>query len=111
MQVLTAFANAFMQLQPLKVPGWRYIINMRFRHFVMICTNVHDLIYLYSFAWLELVSHRMFMPKLLLINSQKGWPLVQRLLVALFKFMEPYLRNAELSDPVQCDLNISEKTL
>mgnify|MGYP002776922186 CR=1 FL=1 len=64
--------------------------------------DVHDPIYLYSFAWLELVSHRMFMPKLLLINSQKGWPLVQRLLVALFKFMEPYLRNAELSDPVQC---------
>lgn len=75
-QVLTAFANAFMQLQPLRIPGW-------------------------SFAWLELISHRMFMPKLLLINSQKGWPLVQRLLVALFKFMEPYLRNADLSEPVR----------
>lgn len=75
-QVLTAFGNAFMQLQPLRVPAW-------------------------SFAWLELISHRMFMPKLLLSNSQKGWPLVQRLLVALFKFMEPYLRNADLSDPVR----------
>lgn len=40
------------------------------------------------------------MPKLLLSNAQKGWPLFQRLLVALFKFMEPYLRNADLSDPV-----------
>lgn len=75
-QVLTAFANAFHSLQPLRVPGW-------------------------SFAWLELISHRSFMPKLLLSNSQKGWPLVQRLLVDLFKFMEPYLRNAELSDPVR----------
>jgi CCR4-NOT transcription complex subunit 1 len=63
-------------LQPLQVPGW-------------------------SFAWLELISHRMFMPKLLMSNSQKGWPLFQRLLVALFKFMEPYLRNADVSDPVR----------
>ncbi|BBN05282.1 CCR4-NOT transcription complex subunit 1 [Marchantia polymorpha subsp. ruderalis] len=74
-QVLTAFGNALLALQPLRVPGW-------------------------SFAWLELISHRIFMPKLLLQN-QKGWPLFQRLLVALFKFMEPYLRNADLSDPVR----------
>ncbi|CAM6118665.1 unnamed protein product [Calypogeia fissa] len=75
-QVLTAFGNALLTLQPLRVPGW-------------------------SFAWLELISHRIFMPKLLLSNAQKGWPLFQRLLVALFKFMEPYLRNADLSDPVR----------
>ncbi|KAH9287615.1 hypothetical protein KI387_031732 [Taxus chinensis] len=75
-QVLTAFANAFHSLQPLRVPGW-------------------------SFAWLELICHRSFMPKLLLSNNQKGWPFFQRLLVDLFKFMEPYLRNAELSDPVR----------
>jgi CCR4-NOT transcription complex subunit 1 len=74
-QVLTAFGNALLALQPLQVPGW-------------------------SFAWLELISHRTFMPKLLLSNPQKGWPLFQRLLVALFKFMEPYLRNADVSDPV-----------
>lgn len=40
------------------------------------------------------------MPKLLLCNAQKGWPFFQRLLVDLFKFMEPYLRNAELGQPV-----------
>ncbi|XP_062209520.1 uncharacterized protein LOC133911335 isoform X2 [Phragmites australis] len=74
-QVLTAFANAFHVLQPLRVPAW-------------------------SFAWLELVSHRSFMPRLLMCNSQKGWPFFQRLLVDLFKFMEPYLRNAELPEPV-----------
>ncbi|KAK3124635.1 hypothetical protein QOZ80_7BG0589710 [Eleusine coracana subsp. coracana] len=74
-QVLTAFANAFHILQPLRVPAW-------------------------SFAWLELVSHRCFMPKLLMCNSQKGWPFFQRLLVDLFKFMEPYLRNAELGQPI-----------
>ncbi|GLJ34955.1 hypothetical protein SUGI_0703380 [Cryptomeria japonica] len=73
---LTAFANAFHSLQPLRVPGW-------------------------SFAWLELICHRSFMSKLLLSNNQKGWPFFQRLLVDLFKFMEPYLRNAELSYPVR----------
>ncbi|KAM0926261.1 hypothetical protein ACQ4PT_003393 [Festuca glaucescens] len=74
-QVLTAFANAFHALQPLRIPGL-------------------------SFAWLELVSHRSFMPRLLTCNLQKGWPLFHGLLVDLFKFMEPYLRNAELVEPV-----------
>ncbi|XP_024374833.1 uncharacterized protein [Physcomitrium patens] len=75
-QVLQAFANAFLALQPLEIPG-------------------------FSFAWLELISHRTFMPKLLLSNSQKGWAPFQKLLVALFKFMEPYLRKADLSEPVR----------
>ncbi|XP_052210992.1 uncharacterized protein LOC127813907 isoform X2 [Diospyros lotus] len=74
-QILTALANAFHALQPLKVPG-------------------------FSFAWLELVSHRSFMPKLLTGNAQKGWPYMQRLLVDLFQFLEPFLRNAELGEPV-----------
>ncbi|KAK3006153.1 hypothetical protein RJ639_016633, partial [Escallonia herrerae] len=74
-QVLTALANAFHALQPLKVPG-------------------------FSFAWLELVSHRGFMPKLLTGTAQKGWPYFQRLLVDLFQFMEPFLRNAELGESV-----------
>ena len=53
-----------------------------------------------SFAWLELVSHRCFMPKLLTGNAQKGWPYIQRLLVDLLQFLEPFLRNAELGVPV-----------
>ncbi|KAL8129102.1 hypothetical protein V2J09_018257 [Rumex salicifolius] len=75
LQVLTAFANAFHSLQPLRVPA-------------------------FSFAWLELVSHRTFMPKLLTGNSQKGWPYLHRLLVDLFQFMEPFLRNAELGQAI-----------
>ncbi|KAJ0255219.1 CCR4-NOT transcription complex subunit 1 [Hirschfeldia incana] len=74
-QVLIAFANAFHALQPLKIPA-------------------------FSFAWLELVSHRSFLPKLLTVNGQKGWPYVQRLLVDLLQFLEPFLRNAELGGPV-----------
>ncbi|KAI4354776.1 hypothetical protein L6164_003615 [Bauhinia variegata] len=75
LQILTAFANAFHALQPLKVPA-------------------------FSFAWLELISHRSFMPKMLTGNGQKGWPYIQRLLVDLFQFMEPFLRHAELGVPV-----------
>ncbi|KAL7226242.1 hypothetical protein ACSBR1_021383 [Camellia fascicularis] len=33
------------------------------------------------FTWLELMSHRSFMPKLLIVNPPKGWPHVQRLLI------------------------------
>ncbi|KAI4996557.1 hypothetical protein ZWY2020_051477 [Hordeum vulgare] len=75
LQVLTAFANAFHVLQPLRIPSL-------------------------SFAWLELVSHRTFMARLLKGNSQKGWPFFHRLLIDLFKFMEPYLRTADLLEPV-----------
>ncbi|XP_054784760.1 uncharacterized protein LOC129291440 isoform X2 [Prosopis cineraria] len=75
LQILTAFANAFHALQPLNVPG-------------------------FSFVWLELISHRSFLPKMLTGNGQKGWPYIQRLLVDLFQFMEPFLRHAELGVPV-----------
>ncbi|KAJ8748950.1 hypothetical protein K2173_013387 [Erythroxylum novogranatense] len=75
-QILTALADAFHTMQPLKVPA-------------------------FSFAWLELVSHRSFMPKLLTGNAQKGWPYVQRLLVDLFQFLEPFLRTAEMPSTMQ----------
>jgi len=65
-----------------------------FYNLVPLCTCFH------SFAWLELISHRSFMPKMLTGNGQKGWPYIQRLLVDLFQFMEPFLRHAELGDPV-----------
>lgn len=45
------------------------------------------------------------MPRLLASsNSFKGWPFFHRLLVDLFKFMEPCLRNAELGEPVRLSL-------
>lgn len=75
-QVLTAFAIACNNLQPALVPG-------------------------FAFAWLELISHRMFMPALLLAKGQKGWILMHRLLMDLFSFLEPFLRKAELTDPIR----------
>jgi len=76
LQVLGFFSNTLHSLQPSRVPG-------------------------FTFAWLELISHRMFMPKLLMAKAQRGWPLFQRLLADLFKFLEPYLRGAELTEPIR----------
>mmetsp|Transcript_59972 Transcript_59972/g.147448 ORF Transcript_59972/g.147448 Transcript_59972/m.147448 type:complete len:494 (+) Transcript_59972:372-1853(+) len=55
----------------------------------------------FSFAWLELVSHRSLMPRLLQAKASKGWTAFQRLMIGLFKYMEPYLRNAELHEPIK----------
>ena len=74
--VLAALASTLMALQPLRAPG-------------------------FAFAWLELVSSRALLPRLLTDHGRKGWPLLQRLLTAILRFLEPYLRNAELSEPVR----------
>jgi len=76
MQVLVSFSNTFLMLNPTRYPG-------------------------FTFAWLELISHRMFMPKLLNSKIPKGWALFQRLLVELFKFLEPYLRIPEFTEPIK----------
>jgi len=76
LQVLGFFSNTLHSLQPSKVPG-------------------------FTFAWLELISHRMFMPKLLMAKAQRGWPLFQRLLADVFKFLEPFLGGAELNEPIR----------
>jgi len=55
----------------------------------------------FAFAWLELVSHRMFMPKLLLTKGNKGWPFFQRLVVDLLKFLAPFLKSAEMSESIR----------
>ncbi len=55
----------------------------------------------FAFAWLEIVSHRVFLGKILAqTQNQKGWPMYAQLLVDLFKFLSPFLRNAELAKPV-----------
>ncbi|RUP49651.1 CCR4-Not complex component, Not1-domain-containing protein [Jimgerdemannia flammicorona] len=101
-QILSALGHTFHTLQPLYFPG-------------------------FTFAWLQLISHRLFMPKLLLADHQKviscdnflflwalvvpltdpliyiydipqGWPVFQRLLICLFTFLVPFLRNVELRE-------------
>ncbi|CAH1107243.1 unnamed protein product [Psylliodes chrysocephalus] len=55
----------------------------------------------FCYAWLELVSHRAFMGRMLASSpQQKCWPMYAQLLIDLFKYLAPFLRNAELAKPV-----------
>ena len=72
--IVNVFGSAFHVVQPLVVPG-------------------------FAFAWLELISHRMFLSNLLL--DQKGWDVMHQLLIDLFLFMEPHLRKLELTDALK----------
>lgn len=74
--VLMAFGVFFHLLRPSRVPS-------------------------FCFSWLELISHRMFMSKLLISKAQQCASLFEHLLVDLFEFMQPYLRNAELTESVK----------
>ena len=74
-QTQLAFADALLALQPLLVPG-------------------------FAFAWLELASHKSLMPRLLQ-DREKGTAMFSRILLAFFKYMEPFLRSAELHEPVK----------
>uniref|UniRef100_T1DC70 CCR4-NOT transcription complex subunit 1 n=1 Tax=Cupiennius salei TaxID=6928 RepID=T1DC70_CUPSA len=75
-QVLTAFCNTLYYLRPQKAPGFAY-------------------------AWLELVSHRVFLGRVLAHSpAQKGWTMYAQLLISLFKFLAPFLRNVELAGPI-----------
>ena len=68
-------------------------------HYVQALRSVQPLsVPAFSFAWLELMSHRSLMPKLLLVPGQKLWPLVLELLLCMLRFLEPFLRNVELTD-------------
>jgi len=74
--ILSVFGSAFHVIQPLVVPG-------------------------FAFAWLELVSHRMFLSNLLSVKGQKGWALAHQLLIDLFLFLEPHLRRTELTEAMK----------
>ncbi|KAJ8969734.1 hypothetical protein NQ317_006395, partial [Molorchus minor] len=74
--VLTAYCHTLHILRPSKAAGFCY-------------------------SWLELVSHRVFMGRMLAsAPQQKCWPLYAQLLIDLFKYLAPFLRNAELAKPV-----------
>ncbi|KXZ45953.1 hypothetical protein GPECTOR_49g537 [Gonium pectorale] len=76
LRYLRACGVALHALQPLSVPG-------------------------FAFSWLELISHRSFMPRVLTAQLASGWPLFAGLLIALLRFLEPYLRAADLSDSIK----------
>ncbi|KAJ2954200.1 hypothetical protein O0L34_g2438 [Tuta absoluta] len=75
-QVLTAFCHTLRIIRPNAAPGFCY-------------------------AWLELVAHRAFINRVLAVTpQQKGWGMYSTLLIDLFKFLDPFLRNTELAAPV-----------
>jgi len=76
LSLLSTYNQVYLALQPSFVPG-------------------------FAFGWLQLVSHRCFMPHLLLAKNQKGWPYFHRLLHALLTFLQPFLKNAHLSDSIR----------
>lgn len=73
--LLNTYTQVYLALQPLSVPGFAY-------------------------AWIQLISRRSFMPHLLLAKGQKGWVYMHRLLVALFTFLQPFLKASQLMEPV-----------
>lgn len=52
----------------------------------------------FAFSWLELISNRHLMPKLL--KEAQCWFAMEELLVDLLRFLEPFLRKEDLSRPV-----------
>jgi len=116
--VMTEVFQAMKQQFPQK-PFFRFFMNLlfelnapdknldqvNFKILVALADTFHTItpsrIPTFAFSWLELVSHRMFMPKLLLLKGNKGWPFFQRLLVGLLKFLSPFLRSSEMTEPVR----------
>ncbi|KAF8753414.1 Not1 protein [Rhizoctonia solani] len=74
--LLVAICDTFNTLQPINFPG-------------------------FAFSWMTLISHRLFMPKMLSSENREGWRPYHRLLISLFRFLEPFLRNGELQNPTR----------
>lgn len=55
----------------------------------------------FAFPWLQLASDRRLMPRLLGAPGHRGWGAYLQLLLAQLRFLEPFLRNAELTDAVR----------
>jgi CCR4-NOT transcription complex subunit 1 len=72
--LLLEFATFFLEFRPSSYPG-------------------------FTFSWLEIISHRSFMPKLL--KEHAGWSPMQKLLVELLKFLEPFLKDVHLTPPIK----------
>lgn len=73
--LLIAICDTFNTLQPIFFPG-------------------------FAFSWMSLISHRLFLPKLLLTENRDGWSAFHRLLLSLFRFLSPFLKNASMHNAV-----------
>ncbi|KAG5519775.1 hypothetical protein PMAC_000048 [Pneumocystis sp. 'macacae'] len=71
--ILEALSETFLALQPLHFPK-------------------------FTFAWITLISHRYFMPSLLLLADYKGYPIYNKIIITLLEFISPLLEETELHD-------------
>ena len=55
----------------------------------------------FAFPWLQLVADRRLMPRLLGAPGHRGWGAYLQLILVQLRFLEPFLRNAELTDAVR----------
>jgi CCR4-NOT transcription complex subunit 1 len=74
--LLSAYATVYHVVQPYAVPG-------------------------FAFAWLQLVSHRCFLPNLMMLPNQKGWQLMHKLLLCQLIFLQPFLKAGRLNEPLR----------
>ncbi|WVR05705.1 hypothetical protein IAU60_002729 [Kwoniella sp. DSM 27419] len=51
----------------------------------------------FAFGWISIVSHRLFMPKLLQTSRDDGWPEYHRCVMWLLRFLAPFLQANDMS--------------
>ncbi|CCD26596.1 CCR4-NOT core subunit CDC39 NDAI_0I00270 [Naumovozyma dairenensis CBS 421] len=54
----------------------------------------------FSFAWISLISHRMFLPIVLRLPQHGGWEKLMLLIIDLFKFLDQYTIKGNISDAI-----------
>lgn len=52
----------------------------------------------FTFSWMALISHRLFMPKLLNMKDREGWSSFHRLIISLLRFLAPFIRKGEMTE-------------
>lgn len=72
-QILVALSHSINTLQPLFFSG-------------------------FTFSWMALISHRLFMPKLLNMKDREGWSSFHRLIISLLRFLAPFIRKGEMAE-------------
>ncbi|KAK7208402.1 CCR4-Not complex component, Not1-domain-containing protein [Myxozyma melibiosi] len=72
----TLMAEIFKALQPVAFPG-------------------------FTFAWMTLISHRMFMPKILQLEQKKGWKSFAELIELLLKFIGLHVVGSDLPESIR----------
>ncbi|WVQ65071.1 uncharacterized protein L199_003241 [Kwoniella botswanensis] len=53
----------------------------------------------FAFGWISIVSHRLFMPKLLQTARDDGWPEYHRCVMWLLRFLSPFLQSNDQMSP------------